>query len=353
MKKNENKSRKLEGLRRQAEERLGDEAVAVSEMNLSEVQKLNHELKVHQIELEVQNEELRRVQVVLAESRDKFEDLYDFAPVGYFTFDDRARIKEVNLTGADLLGCQRNKLLNMKFQSFVLPDSQDDFYFHGKQLLKTETHQTCELKLKKQNGSPFYAKLESVAVKGRTKSLNIIRTALIDITERIRFQKALQEAHDDLERRVVERTQELERKTRHLEEANTALKVLLKRRNADKNEMEEKILNNVKELVVPYLAKVKRKVTDKKLQTYLNTLEANLNSIVSPFSNKLSAKYLNLTAAEIEVANLVKHGQSTKEIADLHNVSIKTVETHRANIRKKLGLTNKKANLRTYLLSLA
>jgi PAS domain S-box-containing protein len=478
MKKNKNKSLKFEGLRSQAEERLRDKAHAASEMKLSDFQKLYHELEGHQIELEMQNAELRRVQVELAESRDRYEDLYDFAPVGYFTFDDMARIKEVNLTGADLLGCQRNKLLKMKFPSFVLPDSQDDLYFHCKQLFKTKTNQTCELKLKKQNGRPFYAKLESAAVKGGTKSLNIIRTSLTDITEsrranervraseeklrlmfnqmvsasaltevvfdkrgrphdyrylevnpaferivgkksnqvvgktlleafpetegywlqnfaqvalsghpveienyhrgldryfsvsgfrpqagqvaftftditdRIHLQKALKAAHDDLERRVAERTKELKRKTRHLEEANTALKVLLQRRNADKNEMEGKILNSVKELVVPYLGKVKRKVTDKKLQAYLNILEANLNSIVSPFSNKLSSKYLNLTAAEIAVADLVKHGKSTKEIADLLHVSIKTVETHRVNIRKKLGLTGKKANLRTYLLSL-
>jgi len=173
-----------------------------------------------------------------------------------------------------------------------------------------------------------------------------------DVTELKLTEKELQEAKKNLEYRVKRRTEELERKSQYLEEANIALRVLLERRNEDKNEMEEKILTNVRELVVPYLEKVKRKVTDKKLQSYIAILDANLSNIVSPFSNKLSSKYMNLTSAEIEVADLVKHGKSTKEIADLLNVSIKTVETHRVNMRKKLGITNKKANLRTYLLSL-
>jgi PAS domain S-box-containing protein len=165
-------------------------------------------------------------------------------------------------------------------------------------------------------------------------------------------EKKLAQARGQLEFQVKERTRQLEQKTRNLEEVNIALKVLLEKRNEDKNQLEEKILDNVKELILPYLEKVKRKATDKKQQSYLNVLESNLNSIISPFSQKLSSRYMNLTAAEIEVADLVKHGKSTKEIADLLNVSVKTAEAHRLKIRQKLGLTKKKANLRTQLLSI-
>lgn len=185
-----------------------------------------------------------------------------------------------------------------------------------------------------------------------TEALKAAGRILGGIIQRKRAEDALRKAHDELELRVRERTEELETKTNNLEELNTALKVLLKRREEDKSELEEKVLVNVKELVIPYLEKVKKRVSDEKLNAYLGLLESNLNTIVSPFSHKLSSKYLNLTPAEIEVADLVKHGKDTQEIADLLNVSYKTIETHRVNMRKKLGLTKKKANLRTYLLSI-
>jgi PAS domain S-box-containing protein len=185
-----------------------------------------------------------------------------------------------------------------------------------------------------------------------TEALRAVGRILGSFIQRKRSEDALRKAHDELELRVKKRTEELETKTNNLEELNTALKVLLKRREEDKSELEEKVLVNVKELVIPYLEKVKKRVSDEKLNAYLSLLESNLNTIVSPFSQKLSSKYLNLTPSEIEVADLVKHGKDTQEIADLLNVSYKTIETHRVNMRKKLGLTRKKANLRTYLLSI-
>jgi DNA-binding CsgD family transcriptional regulator len=201
-------------------------------------------------------------------------------------------------------------------------------------------------------------------IKGRIKDVNVnpvmdiqgsVQSLAIfskDITESKKAEEAQKKAGRLLEYRVAERTRELERKTIELQELNTALEVLLRKRDEDREDLEERLLSNVKELALPYLQKIKGKIKDDNLNSYLNILESNLNNIISPFSQKLSAKYLNLTPTEIEIADLVKHGKSTKEIATLLTISGKTVETHRMNIRKKLGITNKKANLRTFLLSL-
>jgi PAS domain S-box-containing protein len=154
------------------------------------------------------------------------------------------------------------------------------------------------------------------------------------------------------DRELKKREMDLEIKNKSLEETNTALRVLLKRREEDKIELEEKMLSNVKELVSPYLEKLKKKNWGARDDAYLRILESNLNDITSSFSVKLSSKYLNFTPTEIKVANLIKHGNTTKEVAELLGLSIKTIETHRENIRKKLRIVNKKTNLRTHLLNL-
>jgi DNA-binding CsgD family transcriptional regulator len=161
----------------------------------------------------------------------------------------------------------------------------------------------------------------------------------------------INQAQEELERKVNQRTRELKIKNRQLEELNTALKVLLAKEDEDQKSLQESILYNLNKLILPNLEKAKENSIDDHHKQYLGILESNLKDIVSPFIKTLSSTYKTLTPAEIRVADMVKHGKRTKEIATLLNLSIKTIESHRGNIRKKLGIKNKKTNLRSYLSS--
>ena len=171
-------------------------------------------------------------------------------------------------------------------------------------------------------------------------TVNLVQVAR-NISEQVQGRQALKEKET-----------ELEIKAKNLEESNIALRVLLKRREEDKTEVEEKVLFNIRELVAPHLEKLKKSGLDEIQNSYVSVLESNLNDIVSPFSRRLSTRYLNLTPSEIQISNLIRQGKTTKDIATLLNISSKTIEGHRKNIRKKLGIKNKKANLRTHLQSI-
>jgi DNA-binding CsgD family transcriptional regulator/ligand-binding sensor protein len=132
-------------------------------------------------------------------------------------------------------------------------------------------------------------------------------------------------------------------------EANSALKVLLKQRQEDRTELEESLLRNVKHLVVPYLEKLKGSRLDSNQRNFLEIMESHLREITSPFVQKISAPMLGLTPTEIRVADLIRQGKSSKEIADLLGISENAVIFHRQGIRRKLGLTGRKLNLQTYL----
>jgi DNA-binding CsgD family transcriptional regulator len=155
------------------------------------------------------------------------------------------------------------------------------------------------------------------------------------------------------EEKLQAHERELGEKNRNLEEINTALKVLLERREEDRKEFEEQVLGNVKQRVLPNLERLKGTRLEPEAKEYLRILETSLQEIVSPFLQRLTSSYFDLTPQEIQVAGLVKDGKMTKEIADFLNISTSAVDFHRKNIRKKLGLTSRKANLRSYLLSLS
>jgi len=159
-------------------------------------------------------------------------------------------------------------------------------------------------------------------------------------------------ARKQAEESLMRRERELQAKSHELGELNTALKVLLNQRERDKSDLEERLVLTVEELVLPYVDELKKRHTDAKDIAHVNILETNLKNILSPFTHKLSAKYLKLTNREVRIADLIKEGRTSKEIADLMNVTDSTVNIYRYRIRKKLGL-NKDENLRMYLASLA
>jgi DNA-binding CsgD family transcriptional regulator len=170
---------------------------------------------------------------------------------------------------------------------------------------------------------------------------NTISGMIMDITKRKKAEASL-----------ARREKALKARTKELEEVNSALRVLLRNREEDKEEFEKKVLLNVKRLVVPYIERLKKSRLPKQGRAYLSKVESGLNEIASSFAHTLFSKYSDLTVVETQIADLVREGKTTKEIAGLLNISARTVETHRKNIRNKMGIRNKRTNLRAYLLSL-
>src|SRR5450759_578593 len=157
------------------------------------------ELRVHQIELEMQNDELRRVQAELETAKERYVDLYELAPVGYFTLSERGLILEANLTASTLLGVPRAKLVRQPLTHFVRPDDQDIFYKYYKTLFAGEEEQVCEVRLARSEARPVWVSLEATVVQddGGTRTCRLV---ISDITERKQAEVGLQEAGRTAER---------------------------------------------------------------------------------------------------------------------------------------------------------
>jgi PAS domain S-box-containing protein len=200
-----------QGLRKQAEEKARQNAVQAQKdlmtQSPEETRRMLHELRVHQIELEMQNVELRRIQVEMEAYQERYFDLYHFAPVGYCTLSEKGLILEANLTAATLLNVARDALVRQPITRFILKEDQDIYYRHRKHLFETREPQTCELHMVTQDETSFWARLDSTVVKysdGETQS----RLVIIDITEHKRVEeveKAIVAIKSDKELLEIER----------------------------------------------------------------------------------------------------------------------------------------------------
>jgi len=173
------------------------------------------------------------------------------------------------------------------------------------------------------------------------ENAQLLEKANLEIAERKLAQKKLKESE-----------MALKDKSAALKEVNTAMNVLLKNREDDQADMENIIVANVKDMVLPFLEKLSRSQLDEKQATYVEIIQSNISNIVSPFLRQIPMKFFDLTPTEIQIADLVRKDKTTKEIAQILNASSKTIEAHRNRLRKKLGLTNQRIQLRDYLMTL-
>lgn len=256
-----------------------------------------------------------------------------------------------NRRASEITGYTTAELLDMSIKDLAHPEEYNRVMGRYRKVVAGEPFERqYETRLIHKDGRAIPIEVSSAQTLWQTMPADIV--SIRDITVRRRMERLLADIHTELEHQVELRTRQLEIKTKNLEETNTALRVLMKQKQDDVNEIEGKVLKNITELVEPLVEKLKKSGLNKRQMIVAATLESNLMDCVSSFTQKMSSSLYRLSASEIQVANFIKHGKRTKEIAALLNLSPKTIKNHRASIRKKLGIVHKGANLRTYLLSI-
>ncbi len=302
--------------------------------------------------------ERKRAEEDLQRSEAELKSIYENTPLALILVDGERRIVKINAQPISTTGYSSEEVLGLRF---------------GEALRCVHTLgapkgcgfgpvcETCEVRntiLRAfQSGKPFYRMEASIPhdyPDGPADMHVLISATPLSVSNEDFVLVSLEDitGHKHAEDKLRKNDLELENQARKLEESNTALKVLLEHKEREKTELEERIVSNVTELIIPFIERLKASRLDAWQNSCIGIIESNLNDIVSPFVHRLSSKLLGLTPKEIHVSTLIKGGKTNKEMADLFNVSETSIKFHRVNIRNKLGLKNKKVNLRTYLATL-
>ena len=323
--------------------------------------------------------ERKRTETFLRESENRYRTFLESSPDPIVVYDMQGVATYVNPAFENTFNLSRDELLGKQID-FVPPENVPETREAIQRMLSGQKIHLFETRRFTKDGTVLDVQLSSTLYQGddgqplgnivtlrdisaqkqAEEELTIYRNQLEELVRERTFEleqtniQLGQEIEDRkrAEKSLRKREKELQAQSDHLEEVNTALRVLLKQREDDKKELGNIVLRNVQELVNPYLYRFLNGRLNTQQKALARILETNLNNIVSPFIDKLTSGLTHLTPAEIRIASLVKEGMTNKEIAEILLLSKNTILFHRHNIRKKLGLKNKKINLRSHLLSM-
>jgi PAS domain S-box-containing protein len=279
--------------------------------------------------------EHKKMEVALKESEAKYRNIFENAMEGIFQTGVNGEILSANPSFARLFGYRSSEdikrtLKDIRYEIYADESQRNEL---RRLLDKQGFVRNFEVQCRRKDGQRIWISLNIRVVRDGDDKILFYEGTLVDITERKKIQE------------------DLENKSRSLEETNAALRVLLKQREEDKTGLEEKVLVNIKELVLPYIDKLRSQQSSSD-KVIVDIIESNLNEILSPFIRSMASRYANFTPKEIQIADLMKKGKTTKEISQILNLSPRTIDIHRFNIRRKLNINKKKVNLQSYLLSL-
>lgn len=279
--------------------------------------------------------ERKKIEAALKQSEEKYRNIFENITEGVFRMSPEGRFIDANPAFAKLFGYSSPKELLSSVKDIwyeLYADAEERGRLKGL-LEKHGIVRNFEIQCRTRNGTKIWISTNLRTVRDKSGKILFYEGTLTDISERRKIQE------------------DLEAKSISLEETNAALKVLLKHREQDTADLEEKVVHNMKELVLPYLERL-RKTSDKD-RPIVEIIESNVNDILSPFLRNMAGKYIEFTPKEIQVADLMKKGKTTKEISQILCLSTRTIDIHRYNIRKKLNLTKKRISLQSYLLTLS
>jgi PAS domain S-box-containing protein len=287
--------------------------------------------------------ERKMAEEALKESEEKYRNVFAVENDALFLMNEKTgAILDVNDAASALYQYTRNELMQMKGSDLSAEPEESN-----RSIKKHQVRDSTRFHRRK-DGTIFPVDISAsfFTFKGRPVVLEAAR----DMTELKAAEDELRRHREELEVMVTERTRELRTKSQTVEELNMALKVLLHQLEEDKEALEQGFAANVGTLILPYVEKIRKSRLDEKQLSCIAILEANLKEMISPFAHNL--QQINFTPREIQVANLIRDGRTTKEVAEILGVGLDAVNSYRNSIRLKLGLNKTKTNLTVYLQSL-